>query len=49
MTYLVIHLVCSIITILLQMSESGCDFQLGLLYILFGPFGLIGKLLSMVL
>lgn len=49
MTYLVVHLVCSVITILLQMSESSCDFTLGLLYLLFGPFGLIGKLLSIVL
>lgn len=49
MVYLVIHLACALFSILLQTNESGCDLQLGLLYVLFGPFGLIGKIISIIL
>ena len=49
MTYILIHLVCSVISILLQMNDGGCEIDLALLYVLTGPFGLILKLFSKIL
>lgn len=49
MTYLVIHLLCAAISILLQMNDGGCEETLAILYLAAGPLGLIGKLLSKIL
>lgn len=49
MTYLVLHLVCALISILLQMDDSVCGGTLALLYIISGPIGLVTKLLSKIL
>lgn len=49
MTYILIHLVCSVISILLQMNDGGCENNLVLLYVLTGPVGLISKLLSKII
>ena len=49
MTYILIHLVCSVISILLQMNDGGCENNLALLYVLTGPVGLITKLLIKIL
>jgi hypothetical protein len=49
MTYLVLHLVCALIAILLQMDDSCCEGTMALLYIVTGPFGLVAKLLSKIL
>lgn len=49
MTYIIIHLVCSVISILLQMNDGGCETNLALLYVLTGPFGLILKLFTKII
>lgn len=49
MTYILIHLVCSVISIILQMNDGGCENDLALLYVLTGPFGLISKLFSKII
>lgn len=49
MTYIIIHLVCSVISILLQMNDGGCENDLALLYVLTGPLGLIAKLFSKII
>ena len=49
MTYILIHLFCSVISILLQMNDGGCENNLALLYVLTGPLGLISKLLSKII
>lgn len=49
MTYILIHLVCSVISILLQMNDGGCENNFALLYVLTGPLGLISKLLSKII
>ena len=49
MTYILIHLVSSIISILLQMNDGGCENNLALLYVLTGPLGLISKLFSKII
>lgn len=49
MTYLLIHLVCSVISILLQMNDGGCENNLALLYVLTGPLGLIAKLFTKII
>ena len=49
MTYVLIHLVCSVISILLQMNDGGCENNLALLYVLTGPLGLVAKLLSKII
>ena len=49
MTYILIHLVCSVISILLQMNDGGCESNLALLYVLTGPVGLISKLFSKII
>ena len=49
MTYILIHLVCSVCSILLQMNDGGCENDLALLYVLTGQFGLILKLLSKII
>ena len=49
MTYIIIHLACSVISILLQMNDDGCENNLALLYVLTGPLGLIAKLFSKII
>lgn len=49
MTYIIIHLVCSVISILLQMNDGGCENNLALLYVLTGPIGLISKLFTKII
>lgn len=49
MTYVLIHLVCSVISILLQMNDGGCEGNLALLFVLTGPVGLVAKLLSKII
>ena len=49
MTYILIHLVSSVCSILLQMNDGGCESNLALLYVLTGPLGLISKLLSKII
>ena len=49
MTYILIHLVSSVCSILLQMNDGGCENNLALLYVLTGPLGLISKLLSKII
>ena len=49
MTYVLIHLFCAAISILLQMNDGGCENILALLYVLTGPLGLLSKLLSKIL
>lgn len=49
MTYVLIHLVCSVISILLQMNDGGCENNLALLYVLTGPIGLISKLFTKII
>jgi hypothetical protein len=49
MIYLILHLVCALISILLQMDDSACNGTLALLYIITGPVGLITKLLIKIL
>lgn len=49
MEYLLIHLVCSVISIILQMNDGGCESNFALLYVLTGPVGLISKLLSKII
>ena len=49
MTYIIIHLVCSVISILLQMNDGGCENDLALLYVLTGPLGLIAKLFTKII
>ena len=49
MTYILIHLVCSVISILLQMNDGGCENSLALLYVLTGPLGLIAKLFTKII
>lgn len=49
MTYILIHLVCSVISILLQMNDSDCEISLALLYVLTGPFGLFFKLFTKII
>lgn len=49
MTYILIHLVCSVISILLQMYDGGCENNLALLYVLTGPLGLISKIFSKII
>lgn len=49
MTYIIIHLVCSVISIILQMNDGGCENNLALLYVLTGPLGLISKLLTKII
>lgn len=49
MTYILIHLVCSVISILLQMNDGDCENSLALLYVLTGPLGLISKLFSKII
>lgn len=49
MTYVLIHLVCSVISILLQMNDGGCEGNLALLFVLTGSLGLVAKLLSKII
>lgn len=49
MTYLILHLVCALISILMQMDDSACSGTLALLYIITGPVGLITKLFTKII
>lgn len=49
MIYVLIHLVCSVISIILQMNDGGCENNLALLYVLTGPLGLISKLFTKII
>lgn len=49
MIYLAIHLLCAVISILLQMNDGGCEISLASLFILTGPLGLIAKLFSKII
>lgn len=48
--YLVIHLLCAIISILMQNNDSNyMDIGLTVIYIITGPLGLIAKLFSKII
>ena len=44
MTYLVFHVICGLISILLQISDGGCDLTTAGLLFITGPIGLIIKI-----
>ena len=45
MSYLVFHLICGLISILLQIRDGGCDEQFTILYLVSGPIGLLVKII----
>ena len=44
MTYFIIHVICGLISILLQISDGDCDLKTAGLLFITGPIGLVIKI-----
>lgn len=50
MEYIVLHLACAVVSILIQSNDSNyMDIRFVILYIITGPIGLLAKLLSKII
>ncbi|MBQ2205526.1 MAG: hypothetical protein II411_06520 [Lachnospiraceae bacterium] len=48
--YLLIHLLCAVISILMQNNDSNyLDIGLTIIYVITGPFGLVAKLFTKII
>lgn len=49
MLYLIFHLLCAIITMIVQKHDSSLDVGFFALFLITGPIGLVAKIVSMII